>query len=334
MEHLIWAAGLLLLAAVAASKASERLGVPALLVFLAIGMLAGSDGPGGIEFDHPHLAQFLGSVALAFILFAGGLDTRWPEVKSVLSESVLLSTAGVVLTAVLTGWFAAYLLHVPFLNALLLGAVVSCTDAAAVFSVLRSRNLDLQPRLRSLLEVESGSNDPMAVFLTIALIALLSQPGATALDLPLLFLRQMGLGTLVGYAAGKLLSFAVNRINLEYEGLYPVLTVALVLVTYGAAAIAGGNGFLAVYLAALVMGNSDFLHKRSLVRFHDGIAWLMQIAMFLVLGLQVFPSRLPSVAVAGLAIAGFLMFAARPAAVMLLLTFSRLGWRERLLVAW
>ncbi|MFB3825627.1 MAG: potassium/proton antiporter [Bryobacteraceae bacterium] len=334
MDYLIWAVGLLLLAAVAASKASERLGVPALLVFLAIGMLAGSDGPGGIEFDYPRFTQLLGTVALAFILFAGGLDTRWADVKGVLLESALLSTLGVALTAALTAWAAAYLLNIPFLSALLLGSVVSSTDAAAVFSVLRSRKLDLQPRLRSLLEVESGSNDPMAVFLTLALIGLLSQPGTAAGDLPVFFLRQMGLGALLGYGAGRLLTFVVNRINLQYDGLYPALTFALVLVTYGSAALLGGNGFLAVYAAALVMGNSDFLHRRSLLRFHDGLAWLMQIVMFLVLGLQVFPSRLPPVAGAGLAIAAFLMFVARPAAVMALLLFSRLGFRERLLVAW
>ena len=333
-ESAILVFGGLLLVSVLASKASARLGVPALLLFLAIGMLAGSDGPGGIVFDYPHAAQGLGVVALAFILFAGGLETGWADFRSVLRESLLLATAGVVITAGLTGWIAIRLVGLPPLEGLLLGAVVSSTDAAAVFGILRSRNTGLGARLGALLEAESGSNDPMAVFLTIGLIELIQNPSASPAALPLLFLRQMLIGAAAGYGAGRLMPVVLNRLRLEAEGLHPVLTVAMVLVLYGGVAWAGGNGFLAVYLAGILLGNSKFLFKRSLVRFHDGLAWLMQIAMFLTLGLQVFPSRLPAVAVSGIAIALFLMLAARPAAVFLVLAFSRLSVRERALVSW
>lgn len=325
---------ILLLASVAASKASARFGIPALLVFLLVGMLAGSDGPGGIEFDYPQAAQSIGIVALALILFAGGLDTQWPDIRPVLRESLLLSTAGVAITAVLVALFSRLMLGMTFLEGLLLGSIVSSTDAAAVFGVLRSKNLSMPRRLKSLLEFESGSNDPMAVFLTIGTIALISKPGFGPAAFGWMFVRQMALGGAIGYAAGRLLQYALNRLELEYEGLYPVMTLAFVLLTYGLAAKAGGNGFLAVYLAAIVLGNSDFLHKRSLIRFHDGMAWLMQIAMFLTLGLQVFPSRLLSVLAPGLVMAMFLIFVARPAAVLLLMLRSKLGWRERLLISW
>jgi cell volume regulation protein A len=334
IEHLILGAAILLLASVVASKASGRFGVPALLVFLVVGMLAGSDGPGGIEFDYPRAAQWLGIVALALILFAGGLDTRWPNVRPVLRESLLLSTAGVALTAVLVALCSQFVLGLTFLEGMLLGSIVSSTDAAAVFGILRSKNLSLPNRLRSLLEFESGSNDPMAVFLTVGMITLISVQGFGLGGLGLMFLKQMTLGGALGYGMGKSMIMVVNRLELEYEGLYPAVTLALVLLTYSLAAVAGGNGFLAVYLAAMVLGSSDFLHKRSLIRFHDGLAWLMQIAMFLTLGLQVFPSRLPSVTVPGLAIALTLMFLARPASVLLLLLGSTLLWRERVFVAW
>jgi len=280
------------------------------------------------------MSQSLGIVALALILFAGGLDTSWQDVRPIVRQSLLMATAGVVVTAVLVALFSAAVLDLSFAEAMLLGSIVSSTDAAAVFGILRSKNLSLPTRLRSLLELESGSNDPMAVFLTIGMIALLSDPGFGLAGLAVLFIRQMALGSLVGFVMGRLTAILVNRLDLEYEGLYPAVTLALALLTYGVAALVGGNGFLAVYLAAIVLGNSDFIHKRSLIRFHDGLAWLMQITMFLTLGLQVFPSRLPSVTLSGLAIALFLMFAARPAAVFLLLSLNSITLRERILVSW
>ncbi|MBP1634818.1 MAG: antiporter [Acidobacteria bacterium] len=331
---LVLGVGVLLLASVLASRVT-RFGIPALLLFMAVGMLAGSDGPGGIAFDNPPLAQGLGVVALAFILFSGGLDTSWGDVRPVLAPGLLLSTVGVGLTAGLTALFAWAVADLPARHAVLLGAIVSSTDAAAVFSVLRSRNVHLPGRLRSLLEFESGSNDPMAVFLTVSAIALIASPGATSpLGVAGAFVWQMAFGAALGIAAGRLAAATVNWIKLGYDGLYPVLVMAMVLLTYGVADLARGNPFLAVYVAAIALRRQSFVHKRSLIRFYDGIAWLMQIVMFLTLGLQVFPSRLPAVAGEGLAVAAFLTLVARPAAVVLTLLPLRVPWREVALVSW
>lgn len=334
LEYLLFGAALLLLLSILASKASGRLGVPALLLFLLIGMLAGSDGPGGIYFDDPRLAGSLGVVALAFILFAGGLDTEWPRIRPVLARGAALSTVGVLLTAGLMGLFAMVALGFTPLQGLLLGAIVSSTDAAAVFAVLRARSVRLRDPLEPLLELESGSNDPMAVFLTTALTGLLADPNASPLRLVPAFFQQMILGALLGYGMGRAMAWLINRIRLHIEGLYPVLTVALTLLTYGGTAALGGNGFLAVYLAGLTLAREDFIHKRSLLRFHDGLAWLMQIAMFLALGLLVFPSRLPAIAGVALLAALFLILVARPFSVVLTLLPFRLPVRDQAMVAW
>ncbi len=334
IEYILLGVSILLLLSVIVSKASGRLGIPALLLFLVIGMLAGSDGPGGIYFDDPWLAQFLGVVALVFILFAGGLDTNWGSVRPVLWSGLALSTLGVLLTALLVGWFATMVLGFSLLEGLLLGSVVSSTDAAAVFAVLRSRNVSLKGQLKPLLELESGSNDPMAVYLTMGFIHLLSHPTASMIDLIPMFLQQMALGAVLGYGMGKGMVLIINRLRLEYEGLYPVLTLSMVLLTYGATASVGGNGFLSVYLAGLVMGNGDFIHKKSLMRFHDGLAWLMQIAMFLTLGLLVFPSRLVPIIGVGLLVSMFLVFAARPVSVFISMLFTQMGFKEKVLISW
>lgn len=334
IEYILVGASVLILISVFASKASGRLGIPSLLLFILIGMLAGSDGPGGIEFADYRLAQSLGVIALSFILFSGGLDTDWRSVRPVLAKGLALSTLGVLITAVLVGSFTGLILDLSFIQGMLLGAIVSSTDAAAVFAVLRSKNVSLRGNLKPLLELESGSNDPMAVFLTIGMIGLLSDPAASMLDLIPMFVQQMAVGALLGYGMGKGITLLVNRLRLEYEGLYPVLILSLVLFTYGATASLGGNGFLAVYVAGLMMGNSDFIHKKSLMRFQDGIAWLMQITMFLTLGLLVFPTQLVPVIGIGLFISAFLIFFARPLAVFLTLSFLKTDMKEKLLVAW
>ncbi|MCE5187032.1 MAG: potassium/proton antiporter [Planctomycetaceae bacterium] len=332
--YIFLAIALLLLISVIASKASEWLGVPALLVFLGIGMLAGSEGPGGIWFDNRPLAQMLGTLALAYILFSGGLDTNWKTVRPVLKPAVTLATVGVFLTAVLVAVFAVLFLDFSWLEGLLLGSVMSSTDAAAVFAILRSRSISLKGRLQPLLELESGSNDPMAVFLTVTMIGLLKNPDLpwwTALSS---FVWQMVLGGMLGFLFGKIIIFLINRVRLEYEGLYPVLTLSMVLMAYGFTDMLGGNGFLAIYIAGVCLGNETFLHKRSLLRFHGGIAWLMQIAMFLTLGLLVFPSHLVPVIGSGLLLALFLMLIARPAAVLVCMVGSDFNWREKILISW
>ncbi len=333
-EQILLGAAALLLLSVIASKASGQLGVPALVLFLAIGMLAGSEGPGGIYFDNAQIAQTIGVVALAFILFSGGLDTQWQIVRPALWPGVALSTVGVLLTAAILALFATLVLGLTPLEGMLLGAIVSSTDAAAVFAVLRSKGVQLKGQLEPLLELESGSNDPMAVLLTLGLTRLLMEPGTPMLELAGLFAQQAVFGLAGGYLFARLGVWIINRIRLGYDGLYSVLTIAVVLLSYAATAKLGGSGFLATYVTGLVMSRYDFVHKRSLSRFHDGIAWLMQIAMFLTLGLLVFPSQLIPLAGVALLTAAVLVLVARPIAVFVTLLPFRLGWRANLFVSW
>jgi len=326
--------GGLLLLAIVAGKASGRIGLPGLSLFLLIGVLAGSEGIGGIAFDDPNTTQFIGIAALALILFSGGLDTRWSSVRPVLGAGLALSTVAVAFTAGVVGVVAMLLLGLPPLKGLLLGAIVSSTDAAAVFSVMRSRGIGLSKRLRRVLEFESGSNDPMAVFMTIGLLTLIMVPGTTLLDLVPMFFVQMAVGAVVGVALGHLAALVINRLDLAYDGLYPVFTVALALVVYGGTDLLGGNGFLAVYLAGMSMATHDFVHKRSILRFHDGVGWIMQITMFVALGLLVFPSDLIGVALPGLLIALVLVFVARPLGVFATLWWSSLSRREIAMISW
>jgi cell volume regulation protein A len=305
-----------------------------LLLFLGIGMLAGSDGPGGIYFDNASVAQAVGVVALAFILFAGGLDTEWKVVRPALGGALALATVGVLLTAAVVAVFALLLLHVSFLEGLLLGAIISATDAAAVFSVLGARKLNLSGKLTPLLELESGTNDPMAVFLTIGLTNLLANPHESVFALFLLFVQQMGIGAIFGLLLGWGAIHLIGRLKLEEAALYPVLTIALVLLAYGLTATLGGSGFLAVYLVGILLGNSAVQRVNRLTRFHDSLAWLMQIAMFLILGLLVFPSRLPAVFVSGLLITGVAIFIARPLSVLITLLPVKMSLREKLFVGW
>ncbi len=335
MINFLIAAAALLVLSVVASKFSDRYGVPALLLFLLVGMLAGSDGPGGIYFNDPALAQFIGVVSLALILFSGGLDTRYQQIRPVLKQGLSLATLGVLVTALAMAAIVHALLDFSLLESFLFGAIVSSTDAAAVFSVLRARAVHLRGRLKPLLELESGANDPLAVFLTITAIQWLRAPEGVALaDALLSLLWQMGLGAALGLLLGWGMLQLLNRFTLANHGLYPVLSLGLVLLAYGLVSAAGGNGFLAVYLAGLYLGNHDFIHKRSLVQFHDGLGWLVQIVMFLTLGLLVFPSRLPEVAGPGLLAAAGLIFIARPLGVLVALLAARLSWRERAFVAW
>jgi potassium/hydrogen antiporter len=333
-ENILLFSSILLILSILASKTSYRLGVPALLMFLGLGMLAGSEGVGNIHFDDPAIAQFIGMIALSFILFSGGLDTRWESIKPVLREGIVLSTLGVLLTALCVAVFAFITLDFSFFEALLLGSIVSSTDAAAVFSILRSRNVALKRTLRPLLEFESGSNDPMAYFLTVSVISLYSAPDKSLWQLIPFFFQQMIIGAGIGVVMGKLMVFVVNRINLDVDGLYPVLLTALALLTFSLVDLIGGNGFLAIYISALILGNSRFLHKKSLIQFYDGVAWLMQIIMFLTLGLLVYPSQLLPVMLTGVMLSLFLMLIARPFAVFISLSFFPTPTRDKLFVSW
>jgi cell volume regulation protein A len=325
----------LLILSVVASKGAGRFGIPALSMFLIIGMAVGREGPGGVPFSNYLLAQTLGIIALIQILHSGGLSTRLEDVRVVRWSALTLSTIGVVIATAMVGTFAVRFLELDWLNGLLLGAAIASTDVAAVFTILRSRNVSLQGRIRPLLELESALNDPMTVFLSVGLLQLIVDAhGTSFIRLVPMFFQQMILGTLVGIAAGHAARWSINWIKLEFEGLYPVLSVALVVLTYGITQAVGGSGFLAVYISGIVLGNANYVHKRSLTVFHDGLAWLMQIVMFLTMGLLVLPSELSRMAGPGIALAAFLVFAARPVSVLLCLTPFRFSVREQLMVSW
>jgi len=325
---------LLLFVSVVIGKTSYKFGVPTLLLFLTIGMLAGSEGIGGIHFDSPEIAQFIGIVSLNFILFAGGLDTNWTSVKPVLREGLVLSTLGVLLTAVSLGLFVWFITDFTIYESMLLGSIVSSTDAAAVFSILRSKSLALKANLRPTLELEAGSNDPMAYVLTIAFLTLVINQDQSIVSIIPLFLKQMIFGGMAGLAFGRLSKFIINKIELDYEGLYSVLVIALMFITFSATDFVGGNGFLAIYICAVYLGNQDLIHKKTILKMYDGLAWLMQIVLFLTLGLLVFPSQVFPYIGIGLLISLFLVVVSRPLSVFASLIFFKMKLRKRFYISW
>jgi cell volume regulation protein A len=331
---LVAAFGLLLTFAVSLSRASAKLGVPVALAFLLVGVLAGSEGIGGIPFENYHATFQIGSAALALILFDGGLNTPIGSIKSVLGPASVLATVGVVATATLTA-VAAHYLGLAWPLALLLGAIVSSTDAAAVFAVLSASGIRLRDRVGHLLEVESGINDPMAVILTTALTANIIAPGSqTTWHVVGDVVLEMVVGGVIGYFVGRVANVRLNRMRLPAQGLYPAFTLGVACLGYGLPTIAHGSGFLGVYVAGVVVGSKSFPHAVGVRRVHDALGWLSQITMFLILGLLVFPSRLADVAGAGLGIAIILALVARPVAVFLCLAPFRLPVREVGYVSW
>lgn len=333
-EYILIITSILFFLSIFASKASGKMGIPALLLFLILGMMAGSEGIGGIYFADLHIAQFLGMIALIFILFSGGLDTDWQSLRSVFASGVLLSTLGVLMTAFLLALISHFILGFPWLEGLLIGAIVSSTDAPTVFTVFRARHMNVSKKLKHLLEFESASNDPMAIVMTVGIMQAINFPDASYFSLSGMIFSQIALGALLGFIMGYVLPWGIQRIDLEYKGLYPVFTIAGALFTYSTTALLGGNGFLAVYLAGLLMGKQEFFHKKELTLFHDGLTWLMQIGIFLTLGLLVFPSKLLQVAGPDILVAISLIVLARPISVFTLTSMSRLNWREQLLVSW
>lgn len=334
IENILLVGSILLLISIIVGKTSYKFGVPTLLLFLVIGMLAGSDGIVGIKFDDPKLAQFIGVVSLNFILFSGGLDTNWNTVKPILKEGIVLSTIGVLLTAVTIGTFVFYITDFTIYESMLLGSIVSSTDAAAVFSILRSKNLALKNNLRPTLELESGSNDPMAYVLTLAFLTLVINQDQNIFSIIPMFIQQMALGAIAGFGFGKLSKYIINKIKLDFEGLYPVLVIALMFITFSATDFVGGNGFLAIYICAVYLGNQDLIHKKTILKMYDGLAWLMQIVLFLTLGLLVFPSKIIPVFGLGILISLFLIIVARPVSVFLSLLFFKMKFRRRFYISW
>ncbi|WP_336515666.1 potassium/proton antiporter [Pollutibacter soli] len=333
-ENILLVGSILLILSIFAGKTSPRLGVPTLILFLIIGMLAGSEGIGGIAFDNPKLTKFVGIVALNFILFSGGLETTYASIRPILWQGIALSTLGVLITAISIGLFVSVVAGFSLYEGLLLGAIVSSTDAAAVFSILRSKNIGLKNNLRPLLELESGSNDPMAYFLTIAIIGLIENPDRTLISVIPQFFGSLFIGTASGLIFGFLSKQAINRIRLDFEGLYPVLLIGLQFATFSATDAVHGNGFLAVYICALYLGNQELIHKKTLIKAFDGFAWLMQIVLFLTLGLLVYPSKIVAVVGIGLLCSAFLIFFARPVSVFISLMFFKMKNRSRWFVSW
>jgi cell volume regulation protein A len=340
-EGVLLIAAVILFFSIFAGKAGYRFGLPSLLIFLGVGMLFGSDGL-GIQFSNPAIAQFIGTVALTIILFSGGMDTEKSDVRPVFAPGVILATLGVLITTGLTGAFAYFLLSwvkgegvVSFAEALLLAAVMSSTDSASVFSILRGKKMALKERLHHVLELESGSNDPMAYLLTITLIAYIQHGQASIGEMCLNLFFQMGAGIIAGWLLGKMIVFIINKINLENASYYPILLLAGAIFTFAATDICGGNGYLGVYIAGLVVGNSQMVHKKSTRTFFDGFTWLFQIVMFLMLGLLVNPHELLPVAAVAIATGVFMIIFARPASVFLsLIPFRNFSVKGKLYLSW
>jgi len=324
---------LLVLAGIMSSLVAMRFGAPLLLVFLIVGMLAGEGGPGGIQFDDVHTTYVVGSIALALILFDGGLRTRFATFRSVLAPAVTLATVGVLMTAALTAPVAKFLLGMTWTEALLVGAVVASTDAAAVFFLIHARGLRLRPRVGATLEVESGSNDPFAVLLTVILVEFLTVGDRSWQHVLSVLAEQAALGTLIGILGGHVIVIVLNRLALA-QGLHAPFVTTSALVIFALASVLHASGFLAVYLAGLVVGNRPTRAHNTVVVFLDAVTWLAQIVMFVLLGLLVWPMRLVESIFPALAVAVVLMFIARPAAVFACLAPFRFAWREKAFISW
>lgn len=330
--ELILVAGTLLAVAIGAALIADRVRMPGLLFFLGLGMLLGSDGLGGIEFDDAQAAQTAGTIGLVLILFEGGLTAGWRAIRPVFATAVALATGGTFLTALLTGAAAIWIFDLSTLQGLIVGAAVAATDSAAIFAVLRGSRIER--RLARTLEGESGMNDPVALLLVIGFGEWIADPAYGAPEMALEFVVKLGLGAALGVGAGWLAKRAIARVELPTLGLYPVATLATAALSYGIAEVAGGSGFLAVYVAALVLGTGSIPARSTVVAFHQGLSWLVQISLFFLLGLLVFPSELWGIAGEGLLLAALLILIGRPLATMAVTLLSGLDLRERTMLSW
>lgn len=340
-QNILLIGSVLLFISIMIGKTGIRLGFPVLLLFLIVGMIFGQDGF-GIQFENPVTAQFIGVVSLSIILFSGGMDTKIEEIRPVIAPGVILATLGVVFTTLLTGGFV-YLVskwtfpdvQVTLIGCLLLAAVMSSTDSASVFNILRSKGLHLKHNLRPLLELESGSNDPMAYMLTILLIQILQSGEMDIWHISLSLIAQFSIGSLAGYILGRLAVYTLNHVNIPNQSLYQITLLTLVFFTFSITEVLKGNGYLAVYIAGLVVGNHRIVYKKNIANFFDATAWLFQIIMFLTLGLLVNPKELLDVSWIGLLIGVFMIVIARPVSVLLcLLPFRMITFKSRLYVCW
>lgn len=340
-ENILLIGSILLFVSIVVGKTGYRFGVPALLLFLLVGMLFGSDGL-GLQFHNAKIAQFIGMVALSVILFSGGMDTKFKEIRPILSPGIVLSTVGVFLTALFTGLFIWYLsgmswtnIHFPLITSLLLASTMSSTDSASVFAILRSQKMNLKHNLRPMLELESGSNDPMAYMLTIVLIQFIQSDGMGTGNIIGSFIIQFLVGAAAGYILGKLAILILNKINIDNQSLYPILLLSFVFFTFAITDLLRGNGYLAVYIAGMMVGNHKITFRKEIATFMDGLTWLFQIIMFLMLGLLVNPHEMIELAVVALLIGVFMIVIGRPLSVFLcLLPFRKITLKSRLFVSW
>ena len=340
-ENILLIGSILLFVSIVVGKTGYRFGVPALLLFLLVGMLFGSDGL-GLQFHNAKIAQFIGMVALSVILFSGGMDTKFKEIRPILSPGIVLSTVGVFLTALFTGLFIWYLsgmswtnIHFPLITSLLLASTMSSTDSASVFAILRSQKMNLKHNLRPMLELESGSNDPMAYMLTIVLIQFIQSDGMGTGNIIGSFIIQFLVGAAAGYILGKLAILILNKINIDNQSLYPILLLSFVFFTFAITDLLRGNGYLAVYIAGMMVGNHKITFRKEIATFMDGLTWLFKIIMFLMLGLLVNPHEMIEVAVVALLIGVFMIVIGRPLSVFLcLLPFRKITLKSRLFVSW
>ncbi|GAB3807335.1 potassium/proton antiporter [Virgibacillus kimchii] len=334
MDYFPLLLGLLLVIGVLTTKFSSQLGLPALVLYILVGMIIGSDGLGLIYFDDYELARLIGMIALVIILFDGGFHTKWSVIKPVITPSILLATLGVLLTAVITGLGAILVLGVGWMEGMLFGAIVGSTDAAAVFAVLKGKSI--QPKVKATLEAESGSNDPMAMILMITFIEFIISDQGSLLSFAGSFLWQMIIGLIMGFTFGKLAVYSINKINLDSGGLYPVFALAIAILAYTITDLIGASGLLAVYVAGVLVGNSELAYHHSILRFNEGFTWIAQILMFTILGLLVFPTQLftMDIILKALLISFILIVIARPAAVFL--TTIKLGYtlKEKVFLSW
>ncbi|MFT9847745.1 potassium/proton antiporter [Aneurinibacillus sp. REN35] len=328
IDGLIFLFAILLLTGVVTAKFSSRLGVPSLVFFIVVGMVLNRF----VFYNNAYLTQLFGILALIIILFDGGMQTKWANVRPVATPALSLATVGVLLTTFIVGICTHYILGLPWLESMLLGSIVGSTDAAAVFAVLGNKNI--KKRLSSTLEAESGTNDPMAVFLTISFIELIQVPDASVLSMILNFFWQMGFGLVAGLLIGFVAVKVVNKINLDSSGLYPVLALAFAIFTYSATAVLNGSGLLAVYVMAVYMGNADLTYRHAVSRFNEGFAWMMQILMFILLGLLVFPNELIHIAWQGIALSFLLIFVARPIGVFISTIAMKFSFKEKIFISW
>ena len=335
MTELMIISGLVLIICITSTKVLYKFGVPMLFIFIVLGMLFGSDGLVGIYFDNFELTKQLCSLALVFIMFYGGFGTKWKLAKPVATPSILMSSLGVIITAGLTGLFCHLVVKISMLEGLLIGTIVASTDAASVFAVLRAQKLNLKGSLASFLEVESGSNDPIAYMSTLIILSMMENGGALSLSIVVpLVIKQILFGLVIGLLLAKVTVFILRHANFEIEGFYAILVTAVAILSYSLSEFLGGNGYLSVYITGIIIGNSKIPKKKSMFHFFDGISWIMQIGLFFILGLLSFPSKIPYVTGTAISISLFMIFIARPLATFLILSPFKFTVKEKLLISW